>query len=307
MKNIFFLLLIVPFTSFSQKNNNGKVFDKHPAIGIVNQFTEAWISGDVETLKELTGEGFKMGSSMNNSPNYKGGDINNLVGQSKWMSNNFVNISLKNRGQAYSDAIEYKRSGLFVQTFQEFIAWDKNNAFKIRTPFNATFVFDKKGEKIVRFWWSDNQAAWQKWNLSRQTIKNGTIYKDHPYIGKVRQIWYNLAQGNLDKVWKDFSPNARVYDINQIGKEYSNLKDWQQYVGEVFSNFDFVSIDEVGYPDYIDYEGNGGTVLAWYNMTMKSKKTKKNVVFKFHSQHDFNEKGMIVLETLYYNANLLKE
>lgn len=307
MKNIFFLLLIVPFTSFSQKNNNGKVFDKHPAIGIVNQFTEAWISGDVETLKELTGEGFKMGSSMNNSPNYKGGDINNLVGQSKWMSNNFVNISLKNRGQAYSDAIESKRSGLIVQTFQEFIAWDKNNAFKIRTPFNATFVFDKKGEKIVRFWWSDNQAAWQKWNLSRQTIKNGTIYKDHPYIGKVRQIWYNLAQGNLDKVWKDFSPNARVYDINQIGKEYSNLKDWQQYVGEVFSNFDFVSIDEVGYPDYIDYEGNGGTVLAWYNMTMKSKKTKKNVVFKFHSQHDFNEKGMIVLETLYYNANLLKE
>ncbi|MGB0366757.1 MAG: hypothetical protein ACPGC8_03875 [Flavobacteriaceae bacterium] len=307
MKNIFFLLLIVPFTSFSQKNNNGKVFDKHPAIGIVNQFTEAWISGDVETLKELTGEGFKMGSSMDNSPNYKGGDINNLVGQSKWMSNNFVNISLKNRGQAYSDAIEYKRSGLFVQTFQEFIAWDKNNAFKIRTPFNATFVFDKKGEKIVRFWWSDNQAAWQKWNLSRQTIKNGTIYKDHPYIGKVRQIWYNLAQGNLDKVWKDFSPNASVYDINQIGKEYSNLKDWQQYVGEVFSNFDFVSIDEVGYPDYIDYEGNGGTVLAWYNMTMKSKKTKKNVVFKFHSQHNFNEEGMIVLETLYYNANLLKE
>lgn len=307
MKNIFFLLLIVPFTSFSQKNNNGKVFDKHPAIGIVNQFTEAWISGDVETLKELTGEGFKMGSSMNNSPNYKGGDINNLVGQSKWMSNNFVNISLKNRGQAYSDAIESKRSGLIVQTFQEFIAWDKNNAFKIRTPFNATFVFDKKGEKIVRFWWSDNQAAWQKWNLSRQTIKNGTIYKDHPYIGKVRQIWYNLAQGNLDKVWKDFSPNARVYDINQIGKEYSNLKDWQQYVGEVFSDFDFISIDEVGYPDYIDYEGNGGTVLAWYNMTMKSKKTKKNVVFKFHSQHDFNEKGMIVLETLYYNANLLKE
>ena len=38
----------------------------------------------------------------------------------------------------------------------------------------------KNGEKIVRFWWSDNQAAWQKWNLSRQTIKNGTIYKDHP-------------------------------------------------------------------------------------------------------------------------------
>ena len=305
MKKSLLALLVLPLILWGQKNNNGKVFDKHPAIDIVDQFTAAWISGDTETLKTLTGEGFKMGSSMNNSPNYKGGDINNLLGQSTWMSNNFVNISLKDKGQAYSDAIEYKRSGLFVQTFQEFIAWDKNNGFKIRTPFNATFVFDKKGEKIVRFWWSDNQAAWQKWNLSRQTIKNGTIYKDHPYIGKVRQIWYNLAQGNLDKVWKDFTPNARINDANSIDQEAKSLKEHQAYVGEVFSQFEFVSIDEVGYPDFIDYEGNGGVVLAWYNMTLKSKKTNKNIVLKFHSQHDFNEEGMIVLETLYYNDRLL--
>jgi hypothetical protein len=305
MKKTLLALLMLPLILWGQKNNNGKVFDKHPAIDIVDQFTAAWISGDTEALKTLTGGGFKMGSSMNNNPNYKGGDINNLLGQSTWMSNNFVNISLKDRGQAYSDAIEYKRSGLFVQTFQEFIAWDKNNGFKIRTPFNATFVFDKKGEKIVRFWWSDNQAAWQKWNLSRQTIKNGTIYKDHPFIGKVRQIWYNLAQGNLDKVWKDFTPNARINDANSIDQEAKSLKEHQAYVGEVFSQFEFVSIDEVGYPDYIDYEGNGGVVLAWYNMTLKSKKTNKNIVLKFHSQHDFNEEGMIVLETLYYNDRLL--
>lgn len=307
MKKIIILtLLLIPISTFTQKNNNGKVYDKHPAIDKVNKFTNAWISGDTETLKSLTGNDFKMGSSMNSNPNYKGGDINNLVGQSRWMSNNFVNISLKDRGQAYSDAIEYKRSGLFVQTFQEFIAWDKNNGFKIKTPFNATFVFDKKGEKIVRFWWSDNQAVWQKWNLSRQTIKNGTIYKDHPYIGKVRQIWFNLAMGNIDQVWKDFSPNARIYDLNLMDKDYNNLTDHQDYVGEVFSKYDFISIDEVGYPDYIDYEGDGGTVLAWYNMIVKNKKTKKNITLKFHSQHDFNEEGIIVTEYLYYNANLLK-
>ena len=305
-KFILLTLLLIPISSFTQKNNNGKVYDKHPAIDKVNKFTNAWISGDTETLKSLTGNDFKMGSSMNSNPNYKGGDINNLVGQSRWMSNNFVNISLKDRGQAYSDAIEYKRSGLFVQTFQEFIAWDKNNGFKIKTPFNATFVFDKKGEKIVRFWWSDNQAVWQKWNLSRQTIKNGTIYKDHPYIGKVRQIWFNLAMGNIDQVWKDFSPNARIYDLNLMDKDYNNLSDHQNYVGEVFSKYDFISIDEVGYPDYIDYEGDGGTVLAWYNMIVKNKKTKKNITLKFHSQHDFNEEGIIVTEYLYYNANLLK-
>ncbi len=307
MKNIILLtLLLVSFLSFAQKNNNGKVYDKHPAIETVNKFTNAWISGDIETLKSLTGDDFKMGSSMNNNPNYKGGNINNLVGQSSWMSKNFVNISLKDRGQAYSDAIEYKRSGLFVQTFQEFVAWDKNNGFKIKTPFNATFVFDKKGEKIIRFWWSDNQAVWQKWNLSRQTIKNGTIYKDHPYIGKVRQIWFNLAMGNIDQVWKDFSPNARIYDLNLMDKDFNNLIDHQKYVGDVFNRYDFVSIDEVGYPDYIDYEGDGGTVLAWYNMVLKNKKTNKKITLKFHSQHDFNEEGIIVTEYLYYNANLLK-
>ena len=32
-----------------------------------------------------------------------------------------------------------------------------------------------------------------------------------------------------------------------------------------------VSIDEVGYPYYIDYEGNGSNVLAWFNMTFKKK------------------------------------
>lgn len=306
MKKLLFLLITVPLISSAQKSSNGKVFDKHPAIDKVNQFTEAWITGDTETLKELTGEGFKLGSSMNNNPNYKGGDLNDLLSQSTWMSNNFVGISLKDRGQAYSDAIEYKKSGLFVQTFQEFIAWDKNNGFKLRTPFDAIFVFDKDADKIVRFWWSDNRAAWQKWNLSRQTIKNGTIYKDHPYISKVRQIWYNLERGNIDKVWKDFSPNALVNDSNSMDQNSKSLEDHQAYVGEVFSQFEFISIDEVGYPDYIDYEGNGGVVLAWYNMTLKSKKTKENIVLKFHSQHNFNEEGTIVTETLYYNGNLLK-
>ena len=65
MKKLFLIFVSLPLISFSQKNNNGKVYDKHPAIDIVNQFTEAWISGDTETLKEITGEGFKMGSSMN--------------------------------------------------------------------------------------------------------------------------------------------------------------------------------------------------------------------------------------------------
>ena len=228
MKKILFLSLIFFIStsiSLAQKNNNGKVYDEHPAIDIVNKFGKAWISGDTETLKRLVGDGFKMGSAMNASPNYSDGDINNLLEQSRFIKNNFVNISLENKGQAYSDAIEYKRSGLFVQTFQEFVAWDKDNGFKIKTPFNATYVFDKKEEKIVRFWWADNRATWQKWNLSKQTIKNGTIYKDHPYIGKVRLVYFNVEQGNIDATFENFSRNARIYDSNLVEKEYNSLEE----------------------------------------------------------------------------------
>ena len=92
MKKIILLLFTIPVIAFAQKNNNGKVYDKHPAIDTAHKFGQAWISGDTETLKSLAGEGFKMASSMNNSPNYKGGDINNLLGQSSWMKKNFVNI-----------------------------------------------------------------------------------------------------------------------------------------------------------------------------------------------------------------------
>ena len=88
-----------------------------------------------------------MSSSMNSSPNYEAGDLNDLLEQSKQMSYNFLNLSLKDRNKSYPDAIEQKRSGLFVQNYQEFIGWDKENGFKVRTPLNATYVFDKSGEK----------------------------------------------------------------------------------------------------------------------------------------------------------------
>ena len=298
-------MVLIPAISIAQKNNNGKVYDKHPALDIAEKFGQAWISGDTETLKSLVGEDFRMGSAMNTNPNYEGGDINDLIGQSSWMTNNFVNISLRNKGQAYPDAIEYKRSGLFVQTFQEFIAWDKNNGFKIKTPFNAIFVFDKKGEKIIRFWWADNRAVWQNWNLSRQTIKNGTIYKDHPNIGKVRLVYYNVEQGNLDATFENFSKNARIYDSNLIDKEYNSLEVHIQNVGSIFSQFEVISLDEVGYPDYMDYEGDGGVAYIWMNFTLKNKKTNKIVNLPVHSQMWFSEEGMIVREDVYYNANIL--
>jgi len=91
MKKLLFILILFPISLIAQKNNNGKVYDKHPALDIAEKFGQAWISGDTETLKSLVGEDFRMGSGMNTNPNYKAGDINDLIGQSNFMTNNFVN------------------------------------------------------------------------------------------------------------------------------------------------------------------------------------------------------------------------
>ena len=68
------------------------------------------------------------------------------------MSKNFNDISLKDRGSAYSDAVEYKGDGTYVYTFQIFTGWDKKNGFKIKTPRNGTYIFDESGTKIKGFY-----------------------------------------------------------------------------------------------------------------------------------------------------------
>lgn len=306
MKKILLILILFPIIGISQKKNNGKVFDKHPAIDIAEKFNKAYEQGDIAILKSLVSKDFKMWNSMSNNPNNKACDINNLVGQSTYINNNFVDISLKNRGASYPDAIEYKKDGLHVVTYQVLTAWDKNNGFKLKTPRNSTFIFDKSGEKIRLLLWSDNQAAWNKWSLSRETIKNGTIYKDHPNIGTVRQIYYNLEHGDMEATFKDFSKKARIYDSNLIDKNFKTLDEHIENVKNIFSQFDIVSLDEVGYPDYLDYEGNGGVTLTWMKFTLKDKKSGEIKVMPVHSQMSFNQEGNIVREDVYYNASLLE-
>ena len=62
---------------------------------------------------------------------------------------------------------------------------------------------------------------------------------------------------------------------------------------------------EVGYPDYLDYEGNGGVALSWWKFTLKNKKSGEIKRMNIHSQMWFNTKGKIGREDVYYNANLL--
>ena len=53
------LMLSVMSTSAQKKHKNGKIYDQHPGIEIVNEFTKAFVAGDEEKLKSLVTEDFK--------------------------------------------------------------------------------------------------------------------------------------------------------------------------------------------------------------------------------------------------------
>ena len=60
MKKILLILILFPIIGISQKKNNGKVFDKHPAIDIAEKFNKAYEQGDIAILKSLVSKDFKM-------------------------------------------------------------------------------------------------------------------------------------------------------------------------------------------------------------------------------------------------------
>ena len=60
MKKILLILTVLfSLTVFSQKQTNGKIYIEHPAIDVVNQFNEAYISGDLDKLREYVSNASK--------------------------------------------------------------------------------------------------------------------------------------------------------------------------------------------------------------------------------------------------------
>ncbi len=67
-----------------------------------------------------------------------------------------------------------------------------------------------------------------------------------------------------------------------------------------------ISVNESGYPDVLDYEGDGKVIISWWDFKLRNKKTGEEVMFKSHNQHWLNDEGVIWREDAYYNGALLQ-
>ena len=290
---------------FSQKESNGKLYIEHPAIEIVNQFNEAYTSGDLDKLKELVTENFQVRTLKDRKSN----DINWILGTSNYLSKNIVDLEIKHYGGSYPDVLEYKQDGIVdVKTYEWLTGYDKNTGLDINMPRYATYRMNAKGDKVAGLWINDDETLWQKNWDAYETTENGVIYKDHPLVSKVRLLYQSYKTGDVEKIKANYTENTIFYDVmNSEIDEFKTLEEEFAQFDEYMEVFEIVNIRESGFPDVLDYSGDGAVVLSWADFTFKNKKSGNTKTISQHIQHWFNEKGEIVREDYYFNPAQLPQ
>jgi len=154
---------------------------------------------------------------------------------SKTLSKNVLNLAIKNRGQAYSDAIEFKGANrVDVYTYKFLSGVVKNTGLILQIPRNSIFRVTKDEKKIMNVGISDSQLKWEKAMNANGTKKNGEIYIDHPHIAKARLLYAHILTGDLDAIRALYADNARISDVMNSefdsfispDKEIANIKNF---------------------------------------------------------------------------------
>ena len=314
MKTISTILLgfiILINSAIAQTNKNGIIYDKHPAINIAEEFLQAYVTNNVVVLKKLADTGFKAYNNLINTWINKGEDIDGLIKDSKWLSTNMISFSIKRRGTSYPDAFEYKDgAGLRVQTFDIFYWISKNTGFKVETPYDCEFIFNKEGTKIRRLRISMNTAEWQKASemegttAKNSSVENGVIYKDHANIIKVRKLMTFFELGKTDEQIALYDKKVIINDVNfPVGL---TLEEFKKNSASLLEKFQVIGVDEIGYPDLLAYSGSDQVVLSWWVVRLKNKATNATIKVPVHYQHEIGDDGLITKATAYYNLGLLK-
>jgi hypothetical protein len=309
MKKLFstLLLLCMIIGVNAQKNANGVIYDKHPSIDVVEKFMQAFVKGDAATMTSLTTDDFKAFNAMNTNWDYKGQDLATCIRNAQNYANNYTNFSITKTEGSYPDALEYKKDGLWVYTFNMFFAINKKSGFKIQSPYDCAFIFNAEGTKIRRMNFTMNTAMLVKNAESEQTLTNGILYKNHPNIVKVRKLVANFSLANMDGMFTDFAPNARFNDLNYAYGVSKNIEERKKDLTPFFENIEIIGIDEIGYPDMLDHDGPSSVVDSWWSMRLRNKKTNKKFKIALVFSHTFNDQGQIQTESAYYNGSQLAD
>jgi hypothetical protein len=306
MKNhaIIFMMLFTCIM-YSQTKKNGTIYSEHPAIKVVENMQQALIKGDTLPLASYLTDDFKAFNGMANDPDNEGANKQNIINQSKWWKENFAYLSITRQGEAYPDVLEYKDSGIWVQTWDLLKGVHDKSGVKIDMPVHRLFVVDKDN-KIKRMITYDDGWVWKELRERRNTRTNGTIFNQHENINKVLRMMSALEHGDADKAFSYFTEDARFTNLDMADGEFHTVaKEKEGFLG-MLKSWTIESIDVRGYPDYLEYElDNAKVVQSWWTVRMARKSDGKKVKIPLMLTHRFNDDGMMTGETGYYTLQAL--
>ncbi|WP_209404223.1 nuclear transport factor 2 family protein [Pseudozobellia sp. WGM2] len=309
-KVIVTLVLMTTVITFAQKKN-GTVYSEHPAIDLVVEFNEAFVSGDTTKLASLLTDDFKSYRGVDENLSSKGTDKARYVKNAYRWNDELDYFSIEVFPGAYYDAIEYKKDNkddeVWVQTWDLLKGIHKETGVKFTSPTHDLVLVTKdlKIKTIIHYF---NPSIFDEMLNSFSERSNGTIYINHDNINTVRKAVYAFENSDLDKAISFYSDDARFFNIN----DDFNTPDTKDKVKEVrqefLDNFEIKEVEMIGYPDYLEYElDNGRSVLSWWNFHLVRKADKKEIVLPMHINDGFDEEGKITSEVLYFNRTLLEE
>ena len=313
MKKITILILMLsPFVGFSQKKENGKIYIEHPAINVVDAFTKAMVKGDTVAMGKMMTNDFKAQNVVTSSPFTEGTSkaayLNNAM---RWF-NQFDYYSIKTIEGTYPDAFEHAKDptdnkAVTVDAWDELKGVHKTTGVKANMYLHRSFILTKDN-KIRRVNNYINPEVANEIGRGMSERTNGIIYNQHENINTLRLMMAAAEHGDWDKYYSFYDKDATFYDINDMETKPHNLEAEKTSDKAILENFEIVSFEQTGYPDYMKYEigGEDGTLYSWWSLHFRRKSDKKMIKVPMHYDMTVSKEGKIVNCISYYNAALLK-
>ncbi len=306
---VFALACLSTFGMYSQKKTNGTIYIEHPAITVVENFHKAFVNGDVNQVATYVTDDFKSFDASDNSSVAK--DKAGLLKEVANWRDNYEYPSLTRSKGAYPDALEYKedlqKGEVWVQTWENLKGVQKQTGVKIDLPIHRAYILTKDLKIKTQFVYLNNRP-FDEIFLSKSERKNGEIFINHENINTVRKMIAAFEHQDFDKYNNYYDENVKASDINNsdFTKGYT-LAEMKVNDANFHKNFEVVRIDQVGYPDYLHYElMDARAVFSWWNFILIRKSDKKKIELPMMISDDFNAKGKITAETLYYSQKILE-
>ncbi|WMI65271.1 nuclear transport factor 2 family protein [Aestuariibaculum sp. YM273] len=292
---------------FSQTKKNGTIYVEHPAIKVVEDMTKAFVEGDTVKVASYLADDFKAYNGMNTDPDNEGVDKSRYLRQVAFWHNNTSYLSIERAPGAYPDALEYKESGLWVQTWDFLKGVHDKTGVRLNMQLHRLFVIDDDN-KIRMMITYDDGTVFQELRQGFQPRTNGTIYNQHENINKVRRMMSALENADADKGFSYFTEDAEFSNLDMPWGETHSLAEEKEGFTKMLDDWTIDAIEVVGYPDYLEYElGAAKVVQSWWKVRMTRKKDDKKFVIPMMLTHDFNDEGMITRERGYYSLSALME